>query len=94
MLSEFILYGLDDGFIYTINQIKMEKVFLVNEYQMGCCDLEASQIRVYADKESAELYAKEMNETEEALEFIDCYDYLGIKYKYRVVEQEVYSKHN
>jgi hypothetical protein len=70
----------------------MDKVFIVNEYEMGCCDLEASQIRIYADKESAELYAKEMNETEEALEFIDCYDYLGIKYKYRVHEQEVYSK--
>lgn len=67
------------------------KVYLVNEYEKGCCYLEAYPIRVYSNKESADLYAKEMNETEEALEFVDCYSYEGIKYKYRVVEQEIYS---
>ena len=69
----------------------MENVFLVNEYEMGCCFMEGSPIRVYADKESAELYAKEMNETEEAQDFIECYSYEGIKYKYCVVEQKLYS---
>ena len=68
----------------------MEKVFFVNELQMGCCNLDSYPIRVYADKESAELYAKEMNDTNEALEFIDCYSYEGVKYKYYVLEHKLY----
>lgn len=66
----------------------MTKAYLVMELYMGCCYIESKPNCVYADKESAELYAKEMNETDKAKEFVSNFSWDDVEFKYFVKEIE------
>jgi hypothetical protein len=61
----------------------------MEKYQ-GCCYIESCPIHSFADEESANLYAKEKNESKEAQEFINKYAWDDIEYKFFVIE----VKHN
>jgi hypothetical protein len=64
----------------------MENVFLVMELYQGCCYLESKPIHTFTDKEAAELYAKEGNESQEGKDFIERYAWDDVEFKFFIHE--------
>lgn len=63
-----------------------QKIYVVMELYQGCCYLEANPIHAFTDKESAELYTKEGNESQEGKDFIERYAWDDVKHKFFVEE--------
>lgn len=70
------------------NKINMKKMYLVMESYHGCCYLSSRPSCVFTDKEAAELYVKEMNETEESKKFIENFSWEDVDCKFYLKEIE------
>jgi len=53
---------------------------------MGCCYMESRPRLVFSDMESAEKYAKELNESEEGKEFVERFAWDDVEYKVFIEE--------
>ena len=56
------------------------------ELYQGCCYLEARPIHTFTDKEAAELYAKEGNESQEGKDFVERYAWDNVPHKFFIEE--------
>ena len=56
------------------------------ELYQGCCYLETKPIHTCTDKKSADLYAKEGNESQEGKDFIERYAWDNVEHKFFVEE--------
>ncbi len=69
----------------------MEKMYLVMELYYTCCYISSKPACVFTDEDAAELYVKEMNETDEAKRFIEHFSWEDVEYKFFI--QEIECKH-
>lgn len=58
------------------------------ESYYACCYISSRPACVFADKEAAELYVKEMNETEDTKKFIEHFSWDDVTCKFFVHEIE------
>lgn len=63
-----------------------QKMYVVMELYQGCCYLESKPIHTFTDKEAAELYAKEGNESQEGKDFIERYAWDDVTHKFFIEE--------
>lgn len=61
------------------------------ELYMGCCHIESRPRIAFSNKELAEEYSKQMNESEEGKDFVKRYSWDDIKYKSFVDEMEIFN---
>jgi hypothetical protein len=68
----------------------MENVFLVMELYMGSYHVRTKPIHCFTDKNAAELYVKEGNESQEGKDFIRRHTCEDVEFKFFIEE----IKHN
>jgi len=63
-----------------------QKVYVVVELYMGSYDVRTKPIHCFTDKEAAELYAKEGNESQEGKDFIRRHACDDVEFKFFIQE--------